>query len=82
MKKIKAIVITTNPRVYGEFIRNNRLNQDEYPLVSSKSKLYSYRDTISILLMFHQEVMGNGIEFGHTEALLKTHNIDTFYDKC
>lgn len=81
MKKIKAIVVTTNSRVYNDFIRKNKLNQDEYPLVSNKAKLYGYRDTVAFLLMFHQEVMGNGIEFGHTEALLKIHNIDTFYDK-
>lgn len=76
MSKPRAVIVTASYKVYDDFIKMNRLDRDNYPLALDKEKLHGYKNTIAICLFRWQDVFGDGIEFNHTEALLKNHDVD------
>lgn len=76
MAKIKAIVVTPSSNTYDFFVKSNHLDKELYPLVSTKEKLNGYKDTIALCIWRYQDVFGESLEFNHTEALLKNHNVD------
>lgn len=76
MAKYKAIVVTSHAGAYENFIKDNNLNRDDYVYVNDRMSLYGYKNTIAFLVFGWQNVFGEDIDFNHTEAVLRNHNVD------